>query len=492
MPEPDDHQLLGEFVRTESESAFAVLVARYVNLVYSTALRFTGNAHHAEEITQAVFIILARKAAGLSSRVILSGWLYQTARLTAANFMKGEIRRQRREQEVYMQSLSNEPNNVAWQEMAPLLDEAMGRLGKTDRDAVVLRFFENKNSAEIGAALRMNEESARRRINRAMEKLRKFFTKRGVNSTTAIIANQISVNSIRVAPVGLAKTISAAAAVKGAAASTSTLTLVKGALKLMAWTKAQTAIVAGIGILLVAGTTTVTVAEIQEHKTYAWEVPRASFATFYKMPPTIKIVPTKYDKNGDWCSDSGKGAMGIAQPLKEIVQVAYQKSAQDTVLETDLPTNRYDFFAKQSPNEGEGSWAAGLQNEIIRKFGIKGSLEMRNQDVLVLRPCATGAINFKVSHKMPNGLAVKPTKTSFSAYEQPLGTLTSFLQYHFQTPVINETGLTKDYDYSLKWNQSDSGQLNLDDVKQALLDQLGLELVATNMPVETLVIKKVD
>src|SRR5579863_2341942 len=101
MPEPDDHQLLGEFARAGSEAAFAALAARYVNLVYSTALRFTGNTHHAEEITQAVFIILARKAASLSPRVVLSGWLYQTARLTAANFRKGEIRRQQREQEVY-------------------------------------------------------------------------------------------------------------------------------------------------------------------------------------------------------------------------------------------------------------------------------------------------------------------------------------------------------------------------------------------------------
>src|ERR1035441_3592843 len=104
MPELDDHELLSEFARNESEAAFAALVARYVNLVYSTALRFAGNPHHAEEITQAVFIILARKAGKLSPRTVLSGWLYQTARLTAANVVKGEIRRQHREQEAYMQS----------------------------------------------------------------------------------------------------------------------------------------------------------------------------------------------------------------------------------------------------------------------------------------------------------------------------------------------------------------------------------------------------
>src|SRR3954462_8113245 len=104
MAELDDHELLGQYTRTQSEIAFATLVSRHVNLVYSAALRFTNNSHHAEEITQAVFIILARKASSLGRNVVLSGWLYQTTRLISANFIRGEIRRQCREQEVYMQS----------------------------------------------------------------------------------------------------------------------------------------------------------------------------------------------------------------------------------------------------------------------------------------------------------------------------------------------------------------------------------------------------
>src|SRR5208283_3295171 len=141
MTELDDHELLAEYARSGSEPAFAALVARYVNLVYSAALRFTSNPHHAEEITQAVFVTLARKAGGLRRGVVMSGWLYQTARLTAANFVKGEIRRQKREQEAYMQSTLNEPDAAGWEQIAPLLDEAMGGLGETDRNAVVLRYF---------------------------------------------------------------------------------------------------------------------------------------------------------------------------------------------------------------------------------------------------------------------------------------------------------------------------------------------------------------
>jgi RNA polymerase sigma factor (sigma-70 family) len=252
MTELDDHELLAEFARNESEAAFAALIARYVNLVYSAALRFTGNPHHAEEITQAVFIILARKAGSLRRGTVLSGWLYQTARLTAANFVKGEIRRQRREQEAYMQSTLSEPETAAWEQIAPLLDEAMGRLGETDRNAVVLRFFENKTSQEVAATLKLNEAAAHKRVNRAVEKLRKFFTKRGVTFSAVAIAGAVSANSVQAAPLGLAMAVTAAAA-KGVAVSSSTLTLIKGALKIMAWTKAKTTIV-GIGILLVAGT----------------------------------------------------------------------------------------------------------------------------------------------------------------------------------------------------------------------------------------------
>jgi RNA polymerase sigma factor (sigma-70 family) len=257
MPELNDHELLAEFARNESEAAFATLVARYVNLVYSAALRFTGNPHHAEEITQAVFIVLARKAGKLSSRIVLSGWLYQTARLTAANFVKGEIRRERREQEVYMQSTLNEPDLSSWKQLAPLLDEAMGRLGETDRNAVVLRFFENKTAQEVAATLKLNEAAAHKRVERALEKLRKFFTKRGVTLSTAAIAGTVSASSVQAAPMALAKSVTTVAIAKGVTASTSTLTLINGALKIMAWTKTKTAVVVGVVAILAATSTTV-------------------------------------------------------------------------------------------------------------------------------------------------------------------------------------------------------------------------------------------
>jgi RNA polymerase sigma factor (sigma-70 family) len=262
MTERDDITLLREFAATESEAAFAALVRRHINLVYSTALRSVGSAHAAEEISQAVFIILAQKAGKLSPRIVLSGWLHQTTRLTAANFLRGEIRRQKREQEAYMQSALNEPEPNVWPQIAPLLDDALGKLGERDRNAIVLRFFENKSLAEVGTALGASEDAAKMRVTRALEKLRKLFSKRGVALSATLIAGAVSASSVQAAPAGLAATISTVALTKGAAAGGSTLTLVKGALKIMAWTKMKTAVVVGVGVLLAAGTTTITIEKI--------------------------------------------------------------------------------------------------------------------------------------------------------------------------------------------------------------------------------------
>jgi len=261
MTELDDHKLLAEFARSESEAAFDAIVERHLNLVYSAALRFTGNPHNAQEITQTVFIILARKAGKLPPRTVLSGWLYQAARLTAANFVKGEIRRQRREQEAYMQSTLTEPDAAAWKQIAPLLDEAMGQLGETDRNAVVLRFFENRTAREVGAALKLTEAAAHMRVNRALEKLRKIFTKRGVTLTTTLIAGAVAANSVQAAPMGVAATISATAA-KGAVVATTITTLVKGTMNTMKWMKLKFAAGAGAALLLAGGAVTVAISQI--------------------------------------------------------------------------------------------------------------------------------------------------------------------------------------------------------------------------------------
>ena len=240
MQELNDNALLEQYIQHNSEEAFAALVARHINKVYSVALRHTRNPHQAEEITQAVFVLLAQKARTLGKNVILSGWLYQTARFTTVTFLRSEIRRAHREQEASMQTLQNNTESDVWPQIAPLLDEAMAGLGTTDRDAIVLRFFDGRTMQQVGTALGASEDAAKKRVNRAVEKLRAFFTKRGVVLPAAGLIAAISANSAQAAPAALVKTVTAVAMTKGAIASSSTLTLVKGSMK-MTWLKTTTA-----------------------------------------------------------------------------------------------------------------------------------------------------------------------------------------------------------------------------------------------------------
>src|SRR5665213_3210686 len=247
MPDANDMDLVREFARDNSEAAFTELVRRHVNLVYSVARRCTGNDGDAHDVTQAVFIILARKAAGLREKTLLTGWLYETTRFAAARLLRTNARRHAREQEAYMQSTLNDSSRQSaatadtaesWTQLSPHLEAAMSKLAAADRALLVLRFYENKSGPEAAALLGIREDAAHKRVTRALEKLRKVFAQRGVTLSGAVIAGAVSANSVQAAPVALVKTISAVAVAKGAAATASTLTIVKGALKLMAWTNA--------------------------------------------------------------------------------------------------------------------------------------------------------------------------------------------------------------------------------------------------------------
>jgi uncharacterized protein (TIGR03435 family) len=483
----DDHELLAEYARSESEAAFATLVERHVNLVYSAGLRFTGNPHHAEEITQAVFVILARKAGGLRRGTVLSGWLYQTARLTAANFVKGEIRRQRREQEVYMQSALTEPEPAAWEQIAPLLDEAMGHLGETDRNAVVLRYFENKTARQVAAALKLTEAAAHKRVNRALEKLHRYFSKRGVSSTTVIIAGAISDNSIQAAPVGMAKTISAVAIAKGAVASTSTLTLIQGALKIMAWTKLKTVIVVGAATLLTVSTTTVVVKKVFYKNLWAddpkyWETDSSALG---QVPAGVFIFrPTRFPKTGGlvWVGDrvSAKNCF-----VSEVVNVAYGFSHARTILPPAMPRGNFDVMSTMP-----GGSATPLKDELQKRFHLTARTETRPADVLILKVQNPNPPDLK-PHNGDDGNSswVGGNRKTTIRNRQISGFLYD-IESRIGRPVIDETGLTGKYDLQIQW-QPRAGESDKDAYVRTMREQFGLVLVPSREPIEMLVVEKV-
>jgi len=281
----DDMQLVRQYARNQSEGAFATLVSRHVNLVYSVALRHVRDAHLAEEITQTVFIILARKAGSLRPSTVLSGWLYRTARFTAAKALTLRRRRQDREQEAYMRSHLNESETSAWQEIEPLLETAMGQLGEKDQNALVLRFFQDRTFKDISSLMGTTEAGAKMRVNRALEKLRAVFAKRGLRFSGVAIAGAISAHSVQAAPAGLVNSVTVGA-LKGTSVTTLTLTLIKTTLKYMAWTKLKTAVAVSTIVLLAAGTATVTV----QHAKANAQSPSLGFAGYATPEASIQSL----------------------------------------------------------------------------------------------------------------------------------------------------------------------------------------------------------
>lgn len=256
MSDASDMELVRAFASRSSEEAFAELVCRHVNLVHSTALRLTGNGEDAKDVTQAVFIVFAKKAANLREGTVLAGWLYETTRFTAARWLRTQARRCAREREACMQSALNstEPESQnTWRQLAPYLDAGMSELRERDRVLLALRFFENKTGAEAAELMGIEEAAAHKRTARALDKLRGFFVRRGIVVSAGAIIAAVSAHAVQAAPAGLRESIITVGLARGAAAGSSTAALVKGTLKIMAWTKAKTVTVAGIVLVTILG-----------------------------------------------------------------------------------------------------------------------------------------------------------------------------------------------------------------------------------------------
>jgi RNA polymerase sigma factor (sigma-70 family) len=245
---PSGSELLLDYARNRNEAAFAEFVRTHVDLVYSAAKRrFGGDSHPAAEVTQEVFIAVARHAARLAQHPVLSAWLHASTRNAAANFRRRELRHERQKQTFEAMQNLDTPAKPEGDALNVVLDPAIDDLGESDRHAIMLRFFDNRSYPEIGTILGLREEAARMRVARALEKLRTHLARRGVASTAAALGGALSTHAIASAPAGLAATVS----VKAAAAAGSTHAL--GALYFMSMNKLYVATAAAAILAAVAG-----------------------------------------------------------------------------------------------------------------------------------------------------------------------------------------------------------------------------------------------
>lgn len=230
-----DMALLREYAETGSQAAFAQLVSRHINWVHSLCLRGVRDRHLADDVTQAVFIILARKAAAISDQTVLRGWLFKTARFAVADALKKRNRHKKHEERAIEMSPPKEsvqPDEQSWADVSPHLDEAVACLSESDRQAVMLRFYEGKSLAEIGVVLDISEEAAKKRVARAVERLRNHFARAGVALPLALLIGLMLTHTTQAAPAGMAASI-AANAIGQVAASGMAIALANGASKAM-------------------------------------------------------------------------------------------------------------------------------------------------------------------------------------------------------------------------------------------------------------------
>jgi RNA polymerase sigma factor (sigma-70 family) len=204
MEDRDDRDLLRRFNETRDERAFAELVRRHVDLVYSAARRQTLDQAAAQDVTQTVFILLIEKADTIRAGEALAGWLLVTTRFAALNLLRAESRRRRHESEAAGMKTEQtpEPSSRDWDQIQPMLDDAVSGLSTSDRDALVLRYFQNKSLADVGRAMGISEPAAQKRVNRALHRLREFFARQGITTSAEVISSAMSAFAIAPAPVG--------------------------------------------------------------------------------------------------------------------------------------------------------------------------------------------------------------------------------------------------------------------------------------------------
>lgn len=249
--------LLAEFRKSRADGAFGELVRRYTNLVFSVAKRRLSNVALAQEVTQTVFIRLAKAAPNLRGDAELVAWLHRTTVHASIDLWRSEIRRRTREEHAAAMQ-PNPTEDTPWNEIAPVLDEALNELNDGERQVILLRFFEQKTMRDLGLALGISEDAAKMRVSRAMDRLRTLFGERGLACGAAALGTLLTERAVEAAPAGLVLALAAlripAAAGIGAGAGLAGLLVYASKAKLGAGVAAALIVGTAITIWLISAT----------------------------------------------------------------------------------------------------------------------------------------------------------------------------------------------------------------------------------------------
>ncbi len=354
----DDFSLLQQFARKGSQEAFAKIVQAYVDLVHSSALRQVRDPGLAEDVTQAVFIILAQKAVTISQRTVLAGWLMNTTHFVAAKANRDRMRREKHEKRAAaMKHEQADPHAISpdppseFAEIAPHLDGALAALSAKDRDAVLLRYFQERSFHDVASAIGTTEDTAKRRVQRAIDKLRRILTRRGVAISDSGLSAMLPGNSILPAPAALGVHIPAmAAAIKGATATSTSVVLAKGALRMMYYAKLKLLGAAAVATALMFTAATPILLLAQQNKPApplaSAAIPAAASAPV-SLPadfsfPTLIAIGANTPDNKTWWAADGSATDADTSPDSRMLGISTRPGATAYDVLFEIPDSLRD------------------------------------------------------------------------------------------------------------------------------------------------------
>lgn len=478
----DDHACLRAFAETGSEEAFRALVDRHIRLVYSVARQTAHDPRLAEEVTQSVFLVLARKAGSVRRVRVLSSWLYRVTHLTALQAVRQECRRRERE-EKFAQMDHTSPAE-AWEQLAPHLGELMSELGEPDRAALVLRFLESKSFKEVALAMDASEDAARMRVQRALDKLRGLFAKRGVLVPATLLAATLSAHATQAVPAGLAASAASAALLPPATAGS--WAILKGGLELMASSKTVIA-TATMVTLILAGTAALVVKRqsliVIDDDTASRVIASLSGNELDKAPPMIFLKAVPASERAGLVGTAAERMMGKSVGLKSVAAWAYAITPARITGPATLTNQNYDFLVSLPTNQREA-----LKSLIAEKTRLTGRRETREEEVYVLRKAGGPTTGLRIA-RMAGPRRSQMRQDSYLGANVSMSSLAEALENRLGRPVLDETGLTGQYDLEFSWGEEMEPEQTRASLIDSLKAQAGLTLTGDKRAVEMLVME---